>query len=280
MSTVTKFGAIPAQDPIVSTQTVPGSTSPKLTTGDRMRKAGLIYRPGKSYGQAKSVQGREAAPTFYESLLEQERQRQQQEGQALTDQLQKQAMGQTPSLAKAQLSAANQRNLAQTLAAAQGMGANPMMRRQLQQQTGQLQRQQAQQGQIAGLQEQATAQDLLAQQIASQQANQRALAQAGFNIARTPADLRAQEELDRFNAELQKWQAKKGAEAAGYGALIGTAGQILASDKAAKTDIAPAKKSVNSFLDELEKLSAPEADLGAVLKEQGKMHARLKKMEK
>lgn len=229
--------------------------------------------------QVKPVLGAPAAK-LYEGQLDQERARLQQSGQAFQQQLQQQASA--PTLAKSQLEAANKRSLAQTLAAAQNFGTNPGLQRQIRQQTGLADRLLAQQANIGGMAEQQAAQNLMMQQAAQQQAAERANMLAGFNIARTPADIAAQQELDRFNAANAKYQQQLASGSQAIGSLIGTLNAAaIMSDKNQKENVKSAKKPIAKFMDQLEKLSRPEpnANMEEVLKQIGKSHAKLKKME-
>lgn len=221
------------------------------------------------------------AAKSYEQQMDEERRKLEQQGRSFVDQLRQQAQGLTPSLAQSQLQAASKRNLAQTLAAAQTRPASASARRQVAMAPGTMGVDMAQQGRIGSIQERQLAQDMFAQQAAQQAAAERANMLGGFQIARTPADLRAQAAMDKYNADMQKWQAKKGAESQAYGALLSTGAALALSDKTKKTDIKSASKNANSFLDAIEQLSAPvdESSFTELLRQQAEMHKKLKKLE-
>ena len=181
-----------------------------------------------------------------------------QRGQSqLISQLQQQARGEGPSIAEAQLKAASDRSLAQQLAAAQsgrGGQSTAAIQRQLAQQQATSGQEIAQQAAIARMQEQQSAQGLLAnvlgqeQQLADQ-LQQSYLAQ-GFSIDQAQQQARA----DLEKLKTQQFLAAQGLTAEGVageqkqkaaitGGLLKAGGGLLSagalSDKNEKTNIKP-----------------------------------------
>lgn len=144
--------------------------------------------------------------------------------QGLIQQLQAQTTGQQPSLATAQLKAAQDRNLSQLMAAAAAQrGGNPaLMQRQMAVQQGQAGRQIAQDSATARLQEQQAAQQLLAQQVQNQQ---------GQDLAQVmqPGQLRAQGEKYRYDADKARVDAVKNQQNNILGNVVGTVGRGVAA---------------------------------------------------
>lgn len=173
-----------------------------------------------------------------------------QASQDLITKLQDQAAGKTPSLAEAQLKAAQDRNLSQVMAAAAAQrGRNPAAaQRQILNAQGAAGRDLAQQSAQARLQEQLAAQNLLANQSLGQQS-------ADLQQVMSPAGLAAQGETARFGADVARQQAiqQQQSQILGSilqsGATIGAAG--MKSDEQAKKSISSAKKEAQSFLDAL-----------------------------
>lgn len=173
----------------------------------------------------------------------------------ITD-LEKQARGEGPSLAEAQLKSATSRNLAQQLAAASsGRGGNPAaLQRQLLQQQGAAGRDLAEQAAQARIQEQAGARQQLAQTLGQEQqlADQltQQYIQRGFDFATASKMAQQQRELSHMQGQTQRDVAKRQQSGGIIGGLLGGIGSIL-SDENEKKYIKPAKKEVNSFLNSL-----------------------------
>jgi len=171
----------------------------------------------------------------------------------LITQLEEQSRGEGPSLAEAQMKAAQDRSLAQQLAAAQQRrgGNQAALARQLAQQQAASGQQIAQEAGQARIQEQQQAQQMLAQATqADTQLYNNAVAQymnMGFNIQQA----RQQAQQDLETAKTQQHLAVQGLSASGFeGAaerrqgMIGQAGQglgsaiaLMRSDKNSKTKI-------------------------------------------
>lgn len=143
-------------------------------------------------------------------------------GGQLTEQLRQQAMGEGP-LAGAQLKQAQTRNLAQTLAAAQGAGASPLAMRQMLQQRGQQGQELAQ----LGIQERMGAQQTLGQQLATQAATGRADIMAGFDISKTPAVMAQERALQAASIQAQKDAALNQQQSGLLGGVIGAGASLL-----------------------------------------------------
>lgn len=158
----------------------------------------------------------------YEDLLAAQRDKNLASSDQLTQALQQQASGQGP-LANAALKSAQERNLAQTLAAAQSMNASPLSTRQVLQQRGQQSRDTAQ----LGMQERLASQQALGSQLQNQANMGTNYATTGFGIARAPKDLMSTYETNRFNADVARDNAIKAQQAAIGGALLGSAGTAL-----------------------------------------------------
>lgn len=191
----------------------------------------------------------------YEDLLAKQREQNLAASQELTTQLQQQARGEGP-LAGAQLRAAQNRNLAQTLSAAQTAGASPLAARQMLQTRAQQSRDLAELGQ----QERLQAQQALAQQIAQQSGMSRADILGGFGIAKAPQELMADYEKTRFAADVARRNAVQQQQSQMLGGILSAGAQLGAaalnpaaavSDEEQKKNIKPASKEVNSFLDKL-----------------------------
>lgn len=193
----------------------------------------------------------------------------------LVQQLQGQAAGTAPSLAEAQLKSATSRNLAQQLAAAaSGRGGNPAaLQRQLAQQQASAGRDLAEKAAETRIQERTAAQGQLGQILGQEQQlvdglRQRYIAQ-GFDIATAEKKARQQFEMSKYGADKQAQSAADAASGNVLGSVLGAGASIfggLLSDENKKKDIKPAKKEVNSFLEQLNarefKYKNP-ADLGA-----------------
>lgn len=188
----------------------------------------------------------------YEKLLNDQREYNNAANRQLTDQLQQQARGEGP-LAGARLRQAQNRNLAQTLAAAQAQGASPLATRNFLQMRGQSSRDLAELGQ----QEQLQAQQALASQLAAQGEGARQDITQGFGIARAPVDMGASFESQRYQGDVARQQMIKNQQNAILGGLLGAAGQaggalITKSDMNSKKDIKPADDKIQAFLDALQ----------------------------
>lgn len=160
----------------------------------------------------------------YEDLLAKQREQNLAASQELTTQLQQQARGEGP-LAGAQLRAAQNRNLAQTLSAAQTAGASPLAARQMLQTRAQQSRDLAELGQ----QERLQAQQALAQQIAQQSGMSRADITTGFGIAKAPQELMADYEKARFAADVARRNAVQQQQSGILGGLLSAGSSIGAA---------------------------------------------------
>lgn len=230
------------------------------------RSAFDLDRFGAQYKQTRADDLSRAAQRRGESA--------QRERTQLIEQLQGRASGQTPSLAEAQLRAAQDRSLAQQLAAARGArgGNQAALQRALVRQQGQTAAELAQQGAEARMAEQQQAQQQLGQMIVQEQQLADQLAQnylaQGFTIAQ--ARQQAQADLEKTNlgianqtnlANLQARIGNQEAVARVGGSLFEAAGTVGAgfasqkSDKNSKKDIKKADKEVKSFLDALQAYS-------------------------
>lgn len=152
--------------------------------------------------------------------------------------LQRQAAGKGPSLAKEALKAAQERSLAQQLAAAQAMPTRNVgaLQRQLVAEQGRAGRELAQTGAIGRVQEQLGAQQQL----------------MGLTESELQRQAGAQQAAMAANAKLA--EARAAQEASVVGGLLGAGSSIgaaFASDEKVKENKAPAKKEINSFLDAL-----------------------------
>lgn len=165
----------------------------------------------------------------YEKLAQESRIRNLEANQRFTDALEKQSRGEGPSLATAQLKAAQNRNLAQTLSAAQAAGSSPLATRQLLQQRGQSSRDLAELGGIQRMQEQQQAQQMLGQQIGQQANIARGDIAQGFDIAKAPQEMLAGYEQARFGADVARRNAVKAQQSQMLGSLIGAGGSIGAA---------------------------------------------------
>lgn len=143
---------------------------------------------------------------------------------ALQRQLMAQTTGAAPSLATAQLKAAQDRNLSQLMAAAQAQrgGNSALQQRQMMMQQGQAGRALAQDSATARLQEQAQAQQLLANTSQAQQ---------GQDLAQVmqPGQLIAQGEKYRYDADKARVDAVKDQQANVLGNTLKTVGRGIAA---------------------------------------------------
>lgn len=163
--------------------------------------------------------------------------------------LQKQAKGEAPSLAEATLKSATSRNLAQTLAAAaaQRGGSPALAQRNILMAKSAGDREIAEKGALARMQEQQAAQDRLASLTQGQQSQ---------DIAQImqPAGLAAQGEQSRFEADVARRNAVKAQQNAMMGQLLSagsTLGAAAMSDEQQKKDVKPTESKIKSFLDAL-----------------------------
>lgn len=140
----------------------------------------------------------------------------------LVKQLQEQSQGKGPSLATAQMKAAQDRNLSQLLAAASAQrGGNTASRqRQVLQTQGDMGRQLAQDAAQARLQEQLAAQQMLGQV---------GVAQQGQDLASIvqPGQILAGGESARYAGDVQKQMANTQAQSQMLGSLLGAGGTVL-----------------------------------------------------
>jgi hypothetical protein len=157
----------------------------------------------------------------YEALAEANRLANQQGNQQLTGLLQQQATGQGP-LANAALKTAQNRNLAQTLAAAQNAQASPLNMRNLLQQRGQSSRDLAE----LGMQSRLQSQQALGQQLGQQAQIGQQDVQQGFGIAKAPKDLMADFEKTRFKADTERHERIRGQQDNILSNALGAAGRI------------------------------------------------------
>jgi len=189
----------------------------------------------------------------YEAMLADARIKNLQSQDRFTQDLEKQARGEGPSLATAQLKAAQSRNLAQTLAAAQTAGAGPLSTRQLLQQRGQSSRDIAELGGIQRMQEQQAAQQQLGQQLGQQANTSQGFATTGFGIAKSPIESNIQTQQFQQQLQQQKDLAFKQRQAQMAGALIGAGGSAaMLSDENQKQP--PKRKMLQDYAD-----TAPDA---------------------
>jgi hypothetical protein len=159
----------------------------------------------------------------------------------LTEQLQQQARGVGP-LAGAQLRAAQNRNLAQTLAAAQSGPQSALSARNLIQARGAASRDLAE----LGLQERLQSQQALGGQIANQANILRGDVAAGYDIGSDPAKERIGMQRDKFAADVQRNIANKQFQGQILGGLVsGGAAGLASSDEGVK--MPPRKSSTRSL---------------------------------
>lgn len=189
------------------------------------------------------------------------------ESSALRKQLKDIASGVGPSLATAQLKQAQDRTLAQQLAAASSQrgGNQAALQRTLARQQGAAGQELAQQAAVTGMQERGQAQQQLGamlsqEQAAADQAVNNYL-QLGFSIDQAQAA--AQQDLERLRQGARAGQAALGTQASIanqqaqsqlLGGLLGggaTIGAALLSDKAQKKNVKNAKKDTADFLQAL-----------------------------
>lgn len=163
------------------------------------------------------------------------------------------ALGRGPSLAEAQLKAAQERNLAQQLAAARsGRGAGgSAMARGLMRAQGEAGRDLAQQAVESRLQERANFQNALAQ---AQQGARQDIG-AGFELATAPKREQQQAESMRANVDMARTQARKQQQSQLLGGVLGAGASFLASDKRAKKNAQKEEKKYEDFLDKLQAYS-------------------------
>ncbi len=232
---------------------------------------GGAKKPGKIDKEAGKIAGAEQAVKTADVRGTEEAQRgataQQAVGGLITD-LQAQAKGQGPSLAGAQLQSAQDRGLAQQLAAAQTQraGGASTQRNLLRSQAEQNQ-QLAQQAAQARMQEQQSAQQQLGQVSGQERALASQLAlqyqQQGFNQAQ--AQQQALLDLERLKVQQETGLAGERTAASGLGAaagggLLSGIGNLLGagdlfSDKELKQDIKKIDKESGKFLDALQSYS-------------------------
>lgn len=184
---------------------------------------------GGGGGEAEAQPAQPDLTQKYLQAQEEQRLKNLEVGGQLTEQLRQQAMGEGP-LAGAQLRAAQSRNLAQTLSAAQAGGATPLSTRQMLQQRGAQGRELAQLGQ----QERLGAQSALGAQIASQAGIGREDIQSAYGIGMTPAKMAHELQVQRELLQAKKDIAANEQRSQIYGGLISGAASIggaLASDE-------------------------------------------------
>ncbi len=208
----------------------------------------------------------EAATEEFERAQTRSREAETRRGELL-DQLSARARGEGPSLAEAQLRSASERSLAQQVgaAAAQRGGSPAAIQRQLARSQAGAGQQLASQAATTRIQETQAAQQQLGQQIAQEQQLSDQLVnnflQLGLSVdqARQAAaqrleELRLQARLGEQGIRAQASAASAQSSSQLTGALIGgaaTVGAGLLSDENQKTNIDPANKQTQAFLDAL-----------------------------
>lgn len=176
---------------------------------------------------------------------------------ALLADMQKRALGQAPTLSELQMRSANDRSLAQTMAAAAAArGGNPALaQRQIANQRAAASRDVAQQSAQARLQEQMMYQQAQAQEQAAADALLSGATRQGFDMETQPANLLAQYEGMRFAQDVARRNAvrEQQQQLLGQGLNIGSSllGAFAMSDKANKKNIKPGDKKISKFLDSL-----------------------------
>lgn len=239
---------------------------PKATTGDPESFAQAI-RSEPFNIEARTKESKEGAQA--QQAAAQGRQAQAQtEGTDLRQRLAAQARGEGPSLATAQMRQAQDRSLAQQLAAAasQRGGSPAALQRQLAMQQAQSGQQIAQDSAVVRMQEQQAAQQQLGGMIQSEQA---AADQAVNNYLRLGLDIEtaraaAEQDLERLRANARAGQASNQLQASIanqqqqsqlLGGLLGGASSIgaaaLMSDKSKKKRIKDGTASTKDFLNAL-----------------------------
>ena len=190
------------------------------------------------------------------------------------------AAGRGPSLAEAQLKAAQDRTLAQQLAAAQavrGGSAAALQRGLMQQQTAQG-RDLAQDAATERLKER----ERFMQAAQQQQSQLRQDIGTGVDLAVMPKREQQQAELARAQADMTRTQGRKNRQSQLLGGLLGGAASLMASDEEMKKNIKKAGgKDISAFLDALEAKSfdykEPEKEGRAKGKRYGVMAQALEK---
>lgn len=168
-----------------------------------------------------------SAADRYEALLTEQRLKNTAANEAYTQQLKDAAEGKGPSLANAQLKAASNRSLAQTLSAAQSGNASPLSTRNMFQLRGMQGRDLAEQAAQATIQEQTTARGLLGGQLANQANSARQDITSGYDIAKAPGDAQMIANNERARAQSAADIAKRDRDAQILGSTIETGGKIL-----------------------------------------------------
>ena len=226
-------------------------------------KQGASNISGVSEAQTEAKRLKEAAEK--QSLATQAQQ------QRLIGGLQGQVEGSAPSLAQAQLKAAQDRNLAQQLAAAKSQrgGSPAALQRQLARAQGSAGQELAQQAGQARLQEQQGAQQLLAQQLGQQQA---------LSSGQVSGFLGQGQQFAANQARLRAQQAQ--ADAAATGSFLGAGASALGSmfaksDENSKKNIKKDSKSSNDFLEKLSSVSYKYKDTSEPGTAEGKRHGIL-----
>lgn len=158
----------------------------------------------------------------YEDISDEQRAYNQSQNRALASQLQQQATGVGP-LANAALKTAQNRNLAQTLAAAQSAGASPLNTRNLLQARGQQSRDLAE----LSMQDRLASQQALGAQLGQSAQIAGADIGQGFGIARAPVDSMKEYEMTRFGADVARQNQIKQQQGAIGSALLGAGGSAL-----------------------------------------------------
>lgn len=172
---------------------------------------------------------------------------------AIMQQMGQAALGQGPSLAEAQLKAAQDRNLAQQLAATQATrgGSNALNTRTLLQNMGSSGRDLAQQSAIDKIQERQAAQGAYLGQLNNVGAQARGdiAAEHGYSVgAKTAAQSLAAANLASQTAAYQADRQQQGALIGGIGSAVG---MMAGSDKKMKKDIESSDKDMKSFVEAL-----------------------------
>lgn len=226
-----------------------GPTSQSVTAANINKTPFMIEEEAKK-------QRERIDPILQAQLASQQRTQQAFTQADIANTLAQQAQGRGPSLAEAQLKSAQERNLAQLVAAqaaARGSGGGASMRNLAQAQSG-AGRAIAQDAAAARLQEQKMAQQQLQQMQAQEQAGALDLINQGF-LADTAAKREIQQaELSQFSANQQAaYQANEARAKRNQQVLGGVmqTGAALISDKNAKTDMKNESKKIDKFLETL-----------------------------
>lgn len=184
-----------------------------------------------------------SASKRYEALLDEQRKKNLAANEAYTKQLQDAAEGKTPSLAGAQMKAASNRTLAQTLSAAQTAGASPLATRQLFQLRGQQSRDLSEQSGLARMQEQEAARNALGAQLANAANQARQDITSGYDIARGPIDTQFAADQARLRAQQDRDAQHRDMNTRLLGATLAAGGTLLSDEQQKQSPMKPILKS-------------------------------------